>query len=624
MASSLKQPLLPDTEAQATASTGSASLHMPMVLPTKAPAERAVAFRDDESVVTASNADESTPLPPGSPKSPKSPKRRNSDSNLVVSTISGYGDFHHPLSENRQTWFRSFTTRWGNRNAEDASDDGGQSGKPMRHGPKFCKENYTKTHRLSNIKLDQATTNHIGFERASSFTTGIMSRVLQAAVFKDQAAELRACPEFHGRHSRILDRSAPCRQSTGKFRVWRVNMAHGHFIEDIFHTVLEMSTGSLIFYFVWVYTLTFMFFALFWWCSGAGCNTGVATYMDGLFLSIETMTTIGYGVPDQYFTDCPWLCALLVVQVFTGILYDATLIGIVYQRVSRGTSRATTVLFSDKAVLKTIDGENYLMFQVCEMRRTELLESHIRCYLLSNNKKAPQDAPPGLAGTREQWTTIKQQPMRLERPDDSLGGQVLLVLPQVIVHRIDAWSPLWTGSATAKATREAQGLAEPSDAMARHTVVDLSPGQRQSECEAGCRDSVWCRACGCSYQFQQQLRKHIEFCVEQGKSTPGGDPRHEALLRDSMQELSAQTVREAVTDRMEKAEIEVVAVLEGIDATTSASVQARHSWTADDMVWDQDFEPCVRTPNNGGICVDFSKFHNLIPQHAARHTWTMP
>ena len=39
-------------------------------------------------------------------------------------------------------------------------------------------------------------------------------------------------------------------------------------------------------------------------------------------------------------------------------------------------------------------------------------------------------------------TYFQQFNMRLQKPDDELGGMLLLMLPSEIVHRIDAWSPL--------------------------------------------------------------------------------------------------------------------------------------------------------------------------------------
>ena len=57
--------------------------------------------------------------------------------------------------------------------------------------------------------------------------------------------------------------------------------------------------------------------------------------------------------------------------------------------------------------------------------------------------------------------------------------------------------------------------------------------------------------------------------------------------------------------------VEVVALIEGIDATTSCTIQARHSYTVDDMLWDCDFAPCVTATSVGSACIDFAKFHQV-------------
>lgn len=59
--------------------------------------------------------------------------------------------------------------------------------------------------------------------------------------------------------------------------------------------------------------------------------------------------------------------------------------------------------------------------------------------------------------------------------------------------------------------------------------------------------------------------------------------------------------------------VEVVALVEGIDATTSCTIQARHSYIVDDMLWDYDFAPCVTATSVGSACIDFAKFHEVIP-----------
>ena len=54
-------------------------------------------------------------------------------------------------------------------------------------------------------------------------------------------------------------------------------------------------------------------------------------------------------------------------------------------------------------------------------------------------------------------------------------------------------------------------------------------------------------------------------------------------------------------------------LLEGVDATTSSTVQARQSYTVDDICWDATFVPCARRQRNGGIHVDFDKLHAVRP-----------
>ncbi len=62
-------------------------------------------------------------------------------------------------------------------------------------------------------------------------------------------------------------------------------------------------------------------------------------------------------------------------------------------------------------------------------------------------------------------------------------------------------------------------------------------------------------------------------------------------------------------------------MVEGIDAVTSCTIQARHSYTVDDIEWDKDFACCVsrddsaarRSEGGSGFCtIDFNKFHQLV------------
>jgi hypothetical protein len=41
--------------------------------------------------------------------------------------------------------------------------------------------------------------------------------------------------------------------------------------------------------------------------------------------------------------------------------------------------------------------------------------------------------------------------------------------------------------------------------------------------------------------------------------------------------------------------------------------QVRHSYAAEDVVWDAAFAPCVLLEPGGGFAIDFGKFHDLVP-----------
>jgi len=70
---------------------------------------------------------------------------------------------------------------------------------------------------------------------------------------------------------------------------------------------------------------------------------------------------------------------------------------------------------------------------------------------------------------------------------------------------------------------------------------------------------------------------------------------------------------EAIKEHLQEKQVEVVVLLEGTDPLTSSSIQARYSYTYEDIVFDRVFAPCTfsRSGSGGGCVVDFSRFHSL-------------
>ena len=141
--------------------------------------------------------------------------------------------------------------------------------------------------------------------------------------------------------------------------------------------------------------------------------------------------TIGYGTRDVFFDNCWEASVLIFLESIVSILLDCISLGIVYSHISSGRRRATSILFSDRAVIHRVHGELFLAFQVVEQKKHPLVEAHVRCYAVRDETDA--------------WgRRVEFQPcaMRLDKPDDEMGSMLFLSLPSLVMHRLDAWSPL--------------------------------------------------------------------------------------------------------------------------------------------------------------------------------------
>jgi len=139
------------------------------------------------------------------------------------------------------------------------------------------------------------------------------------------------------------------------------------------------------------------------------------------------------------------------------------------------------------------------------------------------------------------------------------------------------------------------------------------PPQRSSECDAGVRYGVACDVCGECFQRVEQLRRHVEYLAVTG---PDSDPRHAALLGRLPREPTIDEARAQIQRFFDTQYVEVICVIDGIDPLTSCNVQARQSYTAEDIVWDASFADCIYEAKlqdgKPGLCVDFSRFHDVV------------
>ena len=341
-----------------------------------------------------------------------------------------------------------------------------------------------------------------------------------------------------------------------------------------------------------IYALLCVVFALPYYLISSQCGLNMKTFFDAIYFSLETMVTIGYGTAnnDPYFQGCGFGLPLIFIQSILGCLFDAVCMGLVYGRMSRVNQRASTIIFSDKAIIRfTNEGIPYFMFQVCEMRKHQLIEAHVRCYaFLRPLLNTSIDSGAKRVGGKRKFIT---KSMRLEHPDDELGGLVLLAAPQVIAHRIDHWSPL-------------------------------------------CPPSMTSASANGPHAFPSLIRRGIDQVL--GREEPVFPPSEQKIVMEQKEQKSriirnANTTTAAekkkwILEWMEQTRIEVLCLLEGIESVGSGTLQCRHSYAPEDILFDHEFDECVWDDSDGNTLgsatIDFDRFHKVIPVDSNDKPWS--
>uniref|UniRef100_A0A3Q2XHE4 ATP-sensitive inward rectifier potassium channel 14 n=1 Tax=Hippocampus comes TaxID=109280 RepID=A0A3Q2XHE4_HIPCM len=224
----------------------------------------------------------------------------------------------------------------------------------------------------------------------------------------------------------------------GRCNVTFVNMSERgqRYLSDLFTTCVDIRWRWMLVIFTLSFLLSWLLFGFAFWLIAsahgdlsAGAGGAMNSFMAAFLFSLETQTSIGYGfrsVTEQ----CPLAVAAVVLQCIMGCIIDAFIIGAVMAKIAKPKKRNETLVFSETAVVALRDGKLCMMWRVGNLRKSHLVEAHVRAQLLKSRVTAEGEFLP------------------LDNLDINVGfdtgtDRIFLVSPVTIVHEIDDESPFF-------------------------------------------------------------------------------------------------------------------------------------------------------------------------------------
>ncbi|XP_052763035.1 G protein-activated inward rectifier potassium channel 3-like [Mya arenaria] len=264
-----------------------------------------------------------------------------------------------------------------------------------------------------------------------------------------QITNNKTAPVVSRRHDRHYSKRMRRRlvYKNGEVNITQANIRkrRRRYLADIFTTLVDIQWRYNLLVFTLAFIFSWLIFALIWWliCFSHGdldeqnmidtewkpCVVEIKSFVSAILFSIETQHTIGYG--SRHTTEqCTEAIILMMIQSCFGVICQAMMTGIVFAKLSRPKKRAETLMFSKNACICKQDGELCLLFRVGDMRKSHIVEAHIRGLVIKKK------------------VTKEGEILPLYQFDVDLGfdgglDRLFLVWPVIIVHKIDETSPFW-------------------------------------------------------------------------------------------------------------------------------------------------------------------------------------
>ncbi len=195
---------------------------------------------------------------------------------------------------------------------------------------------------------------------------------------------------------------------------------------DAYKYLTEKSWSSFFGVLFFAYVILNLIFTCLYWCIGTEHISGIdpengSTFLQAYYFSVQTFTTVGYGV----MSPTGWAAQMLSsIEAFVGFLSFSLATGLLYGRFSKPNSK---LIFSSNAIIAPYKDEmTSLQFKIVNSRDNVLLDVKVRMLLIKDKITKSGD--------------IRKQYFQLPLEISELG---LLPLSWTVVHPINSSSPLY-------------------------------------------------------------------------------------------------------------------------------------------------------------------------------------
>ena len=130
--------------------------------------------------------------------------------------------------------------------------------------------------------------------------------------------------------------------------------------------------------------------------------------------------------------QCPFAIIVMSFQSILGVIIQACMAGIIFAKFTVPRARGETIVYSKNAVITLRNGALYLLCRVSDLRRSSLLEAHVRMLFVKKEITEEGEVIPYYQFDLECGSEL-----------DGTNDRVLMFWPTTLAHKIDEESPLF-------------------------------------------------------------------------------------------------------------------------------------------------------------------------------------